>query len=634
MGRYAHATHQLIMCGIAGILNIKGGADNSNIIHAMTEQLSHRGPDDEGFFRSQDISLGHKRLSVIDLSKSGHQPMKSNDGKLIIIHNGEIYNFKEIRRKILDYDFISDSDTEVVLAAYQKWGKDCLQYFNGMYSFAIWDTQKAELFIARDRLGKKPLYYFKQDNCFVFSSEIRSLLASNLIPKKINRSGLIDFLRYQTVHAPETILQDIYVLMPGNYMVVSKEKFEINTYWNLRHNISSSSQGKSYDEICKDIYALLFVSVERRLISDVPLGVFLSGGIDSSAIVGLLSRTNSPRTKTFSVVFDEKKFNEAKYSRIVAEKFKTEHHEIKLKGQNILEQILESLHSFDHPSGDGINTYLISKAVKQAGVTVALSGVGGDELFAGYPVFKRNILRSKLQWIWLLPEFVRKNLSNLLKQVIPGIHSEKIAQILSLKKGDFNSIYPISRQLFSDFEINDLMSSPNLNSNAISNILIHLNLQTLISKLLPVSLVEISTYLQNVLLRDTDQMSMANALETRAPFLDVELVQYVLGVSDEFKYPSFPKKLLVDSLGDLLPKEIVHRPKAGFTFPWETWLKNDLKIFCDEKLNSLACRNFFNPRAIENSWLEFLKGNKKIAWAKIWNLVVLENWLTENNISE
>lgn len=594
----------------------------------MINALAHRGPDDEGIYVDTPIALGNRRLAIIDLSAAGHQPMSSKDGRYTIVYNGELYNYKDIKKSLPDYPFQTQSDTEVILAGWQRWGKECLQQFNGMFAFAIWDNKEKELCIVRDRLGIKPLYYYQKDDVFVFASELRALLASNLVPRKLNKKGLVDYLRYQTVHAPETIIFNVNMLLPGHYLTISKNKFAMDSYWHI-NNISSSSEERSYQTICKDIKELLLNAVKSRLISDVPFGAFLSGGIDSSAVVALMSEVSSRPVKTFSVVFDESEYSEAQYSRLIAQKYKTEHHEIRLTPENFLEQIPDALKAMDHPSGDGPNTYIVSKATKEAGITMALSGLGGDELFAGYDIFRRSSQLEKYKWLWATPMVMRKAIASALKQIKPGISSEKISQLLSLPNGNFIYTYPIYRQVLSDQQIGSILDFNILPENVVARLIKFEIKNYLLSQ---VSIAEISTYMQNVLLRDTDQMSMAHALEVRVPFLDHHLVEYVLAVNDKYKYPHFPKKLLVDSLGVALPSEIVHRPKMGFVFPWERWLKNELSSFAKERIKSLSQRNDFNPSKVLDLWEKFQQGDPMVTWSRIWILIVLENWLIENKI--
>ncbi len=609
----------------------------------MCSAMKHRGPDDEGFFIDNQIALGHRRLSIIDLSAAGHQPMQSGDGRYQIVYNGELYNFKELKfelQRVISgsnqqaYLFQTNTDTEVIIASYIRWGADCLNHFNGMFAFAIWDNQTKQLFIARDRLGIKPLYYCFTNGIFCFASEIRSLLASGLIPKKLDQNSLIDYLRYQTVHAPNTIVKGIKMLLPGHFIEMKNGELRIKNYWNITNTISTESKGKTYSEICKDVNTLLTKAVERRLIADVPFGAFLSGGIDSSAIVGLMSKVSTEKVKTFSVTFDETEFSEAKYAQLVARKFNTDHHEIILKPTDFIDQLPDALYAMDHPSGDGPNTYIVSKATKQAGITMALSGLGGDELFAGYDVFKRSLELSNKKYLNVIPLFMRSAGANVLNAAKPSIASEKIAQLLKQKKINFNTFYPLSRQVLMDEQILKITSQKQLPDNRVAEIINEFPISDFQYQISRTSMAEISTYMQNVLLSDTEQMSMAHALEVRVPFIDYTLVEYVLGVPDKYKNPTSPKKLLVDALGDLLPSEIVNRPKMGFTFPWKQWLKNELKTFCHQKIISLSKRKSFNEQGILNLWNDFLADNPRITWSRIWHLVVFENWMLENHIED
>ncbi len=629
------------MCGINGLVGIADIGVAKEKVNAMNERMRHRGPDDSGVFVEEKIALGHRRLSIIDLSSAGHQPMRSFDGRYQIVYNGELYNFKELKFELQrvvagsghqSYLFQTNTDTEVIIAAYARWGADCVKRFNGMFAFAIWDTIKKELFIARDRLGIKPLYYFYTNGVLGFSSELRSLLASELLPRKLDENALIDYLRYQTVHAPDTIVKGVKMLMPGHFIEMKAENIKIKKYWSLTENISDASKGKTYQEVCSDVNTLLTKAVERRLIADVPFGAFLSGGIDSSAVVGLMSKVSAEKVKTFSVTFDESEFSEAKYAQLIAQKFNTDHHEIKLSPDDFLKDLPGALKAMDHPSGDGPNTYIVSKATKNAGITMALSGLGGDELFAGYDVFKRSLELNRKAWLNAVPLPLRKAGAEILSKSKPGVASEKIATLLKQGKINFNSFYPISRQVLMDEQIAKILKTDILATNKVLDIVSKIP-TTNKHQLTTTSIAEISTYMQNVLLRDTDQMSMAHALEVRVPFIDYTLVEYILGVPDQYKSVASPKKLLVDSLGDLLPREIIDRPKMGFTLPWKHWIKTELKSFCEDHLTRLSQRNGFSSDGILKLWNAFLNNDPLITWSRIWHLVILEYWLEENKIA-
>ena len=626
------------MCGITGIV---GNNLNSSVyqpaIQKMTDAIAHRGPNSQGLWNDEHCFFGHRRLSIIDLSEAGNQPFISQDGRYILIYNGELYNYKDLKfelqraehgSKNIPYIFKTNTDTEVILASYLRWGNNCMKRFNGMFAFAIWDTVEQKLLIARDRLGVKPLYYQYKNNTLVFASEIRALIYSGIVDKKINPSSVAEYIQYATVHAPNTMLQDVKVLMPGNFLELHQNNLTISQYWNI-NDYTKSKQDLSYKETCQKVNELLTASVERRLVADVPFGAFLSGGIDSSAIVGLMSKVSSEKIQTFNVSFDEGEFSEAKYAKQIAQKFNTQHHEIKLTPADFLNQLPEALSAIDHPSGDGPNSYIVSKATKQAGITMALSGLGGDELFAGYDIFKRFYELEKKAWLNIIPAkgLVGKFISTKKKSV----QGDKTAEILALNIINGYQAYPINRKLFNQTDYQSLLKNKYNDSNFIFNVIKNTTTdkQHILSR---VSLYEIETYMQNVLLRDADQMSMAVALEVRVPFLDYKLVEFALGVKDEYKFPHTPKKLLTDSLGDLLPNEIVNRPKMGFTLPWKDWLKGDLREFCEDNIIQFSKRSFVNRDAILIIWNRFLNNDPKITWSRIWHLVVLNNWINTHQI--
>ena len=628
------------MCGITGIVGLNIESSIPKIaIQKMTDAMAHRGPNSQGFWEDAHCYLGHRRLSIIDLSDAGNQPFISQDGRYILVYNGELYNYKDLKFSLqrsefgtnqLPYIFKTNTDTEVILASYLRWGKECVNYFNGMFAFAIWDKQEQKLVIARDRMGIKPLYYHIKNNVLIFASEIRAIIKSDLIEKKINQQSVAEYIQYTTVHAPNTILEDVKVLMPGNLIEFETQNlsFNISQYWNI-NNFTKSKGDLSYTQTCEKVNELLTQSVERRLIADVPFGAFLSGGIDSSAIVGLMSKVSSEKIQTFNINFDEGEFSEAKYAQLIAKKFNTQHHEIKLTPNDFLSQLPEALNAIDHPSGDGVNSYIVSKATKNAGVTMALSGLGGDELFAGYDIFKRYVELEKKGWLNLIP--AKGILGKLLAANKKSIQGDKTSEILNLDVINGFNAYPINRKLYNQTDFKSLLKKQYKDTAFIQNVI--RNCETDKShKLSRVSLFEIKTYMQNVLLRDADQMSMAVALEVRVPFLDYKLVEFVLGINDAYKFPHTQKKLLVDSLGDLLPPEIVNRPKMGFILPWKDWLKVELKEFCEENILQFAKLSFVNKEAVLLIWNRFLKNDPKITWSRVWHLVVLNHWIKTNHI--
>lgn len=599
----------------------------------MNAALAHRGPDAENVWIQKGVHFGHKRLSIIDLSDAGVQPMHSVDGRYVMVFNGEIYNYRQLKAELKSYPFHTETDSEVILAAYNEWGKKFLDRLNGMFALAIYDKYKDTLLLARDRLGIKPLYYYKTEEFLVFSSEIRALLASELVPRRLSIQGLNDYLRYQTVHAPQTILDQVQMLLPGHSMVLVNNELSINQYWNPVQVASLSGQVDfSYATWKSKLYETLTAAVDRRLVADVPLGAFLSGGIDSSIIVGLMSELRDTAISTFNVAFAEEAFSEAPYARVIAKKFGTHHHEIKLSPDTFLENLPYALKAMDHPSGDGPNTYTVAEQTKKAGITVALSGLGGDELFAGYPIFKRSYQLDQINLINKVPRVLRKSVGSWMQAYNGSIAYKKKAAVLNLKQINGVEAYPIARQVLLEDEVIALLGANYNKENAVRRIINDMHLEDIHGSLSKVSLMEFRTYLQNILLRDTDQMSMAHALEVRVPFLDHELVELLLQVPDKFKYPKSPKQLLVESVGEILPKEVVNRPKMGFTLPFSDWMKNELHNFCDQHIQALAGRSFITDSIIIDLWRRFLKGDPSLSWSRLWHLIVLENWLAQNDI--
>ena len=646
------------MCGIAGIHGLEGLSDPEGLVRRMTDAIAHRGPDAEGVLRLGNNVLGHRRLSIIDLSPESNQPFTSNDGRYTISYNGEIYNYRELKRE-LENDvsgspllviasgakrgrgaggevvFRTGSDTEVLLAAYARWGSQCLHRLHGMFVLAIHDNATDELFIARDRMGIKPLYWSRVGERILFASEVRALLASGLVPRELDRDALIDHLRYQTVHEPATLLKHVRMLEAGHSMRITKGEVSIERWYDLVGAAKAAARELPINEVHREVRERLSRAVEKRLVSDVPFGAFLSGGIDSSAVVGLMAQASTAPVHTFSVVFNEPEFSEEKYARIVADKFRTEHTAIRLKPEDMLRMLPDALAAMDHPSADGPNTYVVSKVTKEAGITMALSGLGGDEVFAGYPVFARSIALWQKRWITSVPRSLRSAAASMISAIRPSIQSEKLGELLRLDDLTVASTFPVSRLVFTDRELALMVSGDLASPNRVAEIMrsrLKVDGGESLPLLSQVSVGELSTYLRNVLLRDTDQMSMAHALEVRVPFLDHDLVEFVLGVSDGMKYPHTPKKLLVDALGDLLPREIVDRPKMGFTLPWELWMRNELRGFCEERIARLDQRPYFRQGAINAAWQRFLVRDPRINWSRVWSLVVLEDWLERNGI--
>lgn len=607
----------------------------------MIRSLAHRGPDGQGMeiFRAEDwgVGLGHTRLAILDLTSRGRQPMADEKGLCWVAYNGEVYNFTQIRDELrsLGYSFRSRSDTEVILAAYRAWGIDCLKRFRGMFAFGLWDSTKKQLFLARDPFGIKPLYYYKTESCFLFASEVKALVSSSLIPKRLSPEGVLSYLRYGSVEGPRAILKEVHSLPAGHYLAVNLQEdtlfFEEVPFFRLASFEQTTLSNRT--EAVDRIRNVLEDSARAHLISEVPVGIFLSGGIDSSAIVALISRAGLPKPKTFTVVFKERAFSEARHARLIAQRFGTEHAEILLEEADLLPLLPEALAAMDQPSFDGINVYVISKSVKRAGITVALSGLGGDELFGGYPSFARfrqlDPLRGRPLWF-------RKILASTLNPFLAGHPRLKANDLLS---GDLtpSQVYANSRTLFLPQEIAALVpdaASPQQSAPVLSAWCSTENrdsFQTL-------SLCEMSHYMANALLRDTDSMSMAHALEVRVPFVDREVVQTVLSVPTQWQIDrSRPKPLLLDALGGLLPPEIWRRPKMGFVLPFESWMRSALLNKLEKCLGgerAPLARIGFSSEGVRAVWETFKKNPRKMSWSRPWALYVLSEWCERNHVEQ
>jgi asparagine synthase (glutamine-hydrolysing) len=624
------------MCSISGILSSTsaGAGMTEQAIARMNDAQRHRGPDDSGTwkrsFDNAEISLGNTRLAIIDTSSAGHQPMLDPSSGNCITYNGETYNFKELSATFLA-DLSADirvnprskTDTEVILRCYTERGVSCFKQLRGMFALAIWDERKRELVLARDRFGIKPLYYHVTDNRLIFASALRALLATGMVQRKLSRAGLDSYLATGSVTAPLTIVEDVRQLLPGHYLRVN-----VTQSGNLQYTLAKfatdehrSAPPKTRAEAVVQLRAELEESVGAHLVSDVPLGVFLSGGMDSSALVALMSRVSKQRPKTFSVVFDETDLSEEQYSRSVAGRFNTEHCEIRLGEEQLFGMLPDAIAALDQPSMDGINTYVVAKAVKEAGVTVALSGLGGDELFAGYPSFRRALKFASL------PFGSRRVLRAAAAVGAPvsrgSVRKEKFWQLAS-SSGSAAEVYRITRQLFSIGAFPQINAEKNGSKTDVVN---------------AISRLEMEGYMANTLLRDTDAMSMAHSLEVRVPFVDTKVVAYVLSLPGEWKLGQrdahAPKALLADTLADLLPRDFLARKKMGFTLPFEQWVQGRLRadissVFHDAQQLANAGLVAENVRDL---WRRFLRSPRAVGWSRPWSLFVLANWCRLNRVT-
>ncbi|HEV2885038.1 MAG TPA: asparagine synthase (glutamine-hydrolyzing), partial [Pyrinomonadaceae bacterium] len=534
--------------------------------------------------------------------------------------------------------FKSHSDTEVLLQLYARYGADCLSLLRGMFAFAVRDNQNGKLFLARDPLGIKPLYYFRTDKLFVFASELRALLASELMPRRLNPAGLTSYLQNGSVSSPETIVEGIRLLQPGHFITVEHEEngnltIKETSYVGAWLENAKAPKGLDRDAAVEALRETLKESVRVHLESDVPLGPFLSGGIDSSAIVALMGQVTNARPKTFSVVFEEERFSEAEHARHVATRFGTEHHEIHLGEDQLFDMLPSAIAAEDQPTMDGINTFVVSKAVKEAGITVALSGLGGDELFAGYPAFRRAL---RLQSAARLPAGLRQGVSSLGQRFWNGsVQQQKLWQLLR-SDGSPNAACTVSRQLLSVEEVETLLSFPPATENGepprngIDNVINQGDVINAVSRW------ELNGYMSNTLLRDTDFMSMAHSLEVRVPCVDAEVVNFVLGLPGEWKLNGGRQKpLLQDALGDLLPSEVMNRRKMGFTLPLVDWMQSRLR---NEIETTFANGSHFKaiglqPDSVRRVWRQFLQAPQRVGWSRPWALYVLGRWCEQHQVS-
>lgn len=624
------------MCGICGKISFNNSESiDARLIGRMAGLLKHRGPDDAGIYINENgtVGLGHRRLSVIDLSQAAHQPMSNEDRSVWIVYNGEIYNFQELRG-ILEkkgHTFCSRTDTEVIIHLYEELGTACVKELRGMFAFCLWDEKRKRMLLARDRLGQKPLNYAIKNAGLVFASEIKSILQEPAVTREVDINALDYYLAYQYVPAPETMFSGIKKLPPAHILVWENGRIKIEKYWSLD---LQNKVDMPEEEIGRRLTDLLTEAIKIRLISDVPLGVFLSGGIDSSAIVGLMSRLGGPAIKTFSIGFEEQSFNELKYARKIAKIFSTEHHEyiVKPEALNILPKIIWH---FNEPFADSscIATYYLSKITRQK-VTVALSGDGGDESFAGYERYVANKIADLYN---LIPQGVRKNIVSLLT-VLSTESTRKKDFIKRFKRfakaNDFSreSRYASWMTIFDEDLKNNLYSESlkhRLQGFNFRDYLFNAYKQSHADNFVDATLfVDIMTYLPGDLLVKMDISSMANSLETRSPFLDHKLVEFAASLAPNLKLKGWTTKyILKKALAGILPKEILQRKKSGFGVPIGRWLRQELKnyaydILLDEKSIN---RGYFEKETIKSLLDEHVEG-KIDHGARIWSLLNLELW--------
>jgi asparagine synthase (glutamine-hydrolysing) len=624
------------MCGIAGYVAPRF----EPCIGRMMKALDHRGPDGEGAAPLRHNGetagwFGHKRLAILDLTESAHQPMYTEDGRFAIVYNGEVFNFHDIRARLEQKGerFTSRSDTEVILKAFRTWGAQCLHQLHGMFAFAIWDAEHGRLFLARDRFGIKPLYYHAGKDRFFFASELRALLAAGCVPRRLSARGIHDYLRFGSLYDPDTMIEGVKALLPGHCLTLENGVLEETKYWEITADAGNSGAGapaKLSPEKLDELRHALWTAASRRMISDVPVGIFLSGGMDSAALTGMVSSIGKEPLDTFSIVFRESDFNEAAYSRMVADRFQTRHHEIVLPQCDMLAAMPQALRAMDQPSIDGINTYMVSAAVRHAGMKVALSGLGGDEVFGGYSSFRTIPPTERFLESWRrIPGPMRSIISGSVRRLVPV--NERNEKISALLQSNGNAVHPyvLSRMLFVPDRVRRLLRAPAAGANeALAR---RLALAAQFDPVNRVSYLELYNYTANTLLRDADCMGMAHGLEIRVPFLDHELVQLLFTIPGAQKLRwRRQKPLLVEATRRLLPDAIVHRPRRGFALPFEHWLKADLRPEIERTFldHGGPTAGILDPKAMEEVWRDFLAG--RTSWSRPWSLYVLRRWCEAN----
>jgi asparagine synthase (glutamine-hydrolysing) len=615
------------MCGIATALGVR---DARRVAAAMGRSLAHRGPDDAGCLAlrgpagDEAGAMAHRRLSILDLTAAGHQPMVSADERFTIAFNGEIYNFRALRAELerAGARFASQGDTAVLLEGWARFGPAFAQRLEGMFAFALWDAAEAALYLVRDAFGIKPLYYARVGAGLLAASEVRALLASGLVPPLADRCAVAGYLTFGSVPEPETIIAGVRMVPAGTVLRMAVRQGELReervaAIVPLALTDGAPIRGRA--DAARAVRAALERSLDRHLVSDVPVAVFLSGGLDSSAVAALAAARAGTRLDAFTVTFAERRFDESAVARLVAARYGFHHHEIPLGGTDLLAALPAAFAAMDQPSLDGINTYVVSAAVRAHGTKVVLSGLGGDELFAGYPSFRRARALARYA---RLPAPARTIVARMATRV-GGVRGAKVA--LGLRRGSpADAAYLASRTLFGDRQVADLCgarhSAPSLEPSGL----------TLLQR---VSWNELTGYMRNTLLRDSDVFSMAHGLELRVPFLDREVAEAAFRCADALKLSrglarGTAKPLLVDAVRDLLPPDVWDRPKQGFVLPFADWMRGPLAAEVGaalgdaDRLHSLGIA----PRAACDVWTAFSRGQAGVTWSRPWALYSLVRW--------
>lgn len=637
------------MCGICGII----GKPEEQAIKKMLGAMVHRGPDDEGMYSDQFLSIGMRRLAIIDLSARAHQPMANRDQTLWIVYNGEMYNYQSERNILINkgFAFVSDSDTEVVIKMYEYYGDSFLERMEGMFGLCIYDKRKGagreRILLARDHLGIKPLLYSISPEKLIFSSEIKPLIASGHIPVNLDTEAIALLTIYGSIPQPYTILQGVKMLMPGHMLIYEEKEATIKQFWKLGLNRLPGLQSKNYTEQLGDFRDLLFETVKKHMVADVPVGAFLSGGLDSSLLVAIMKKIGG-KVVTFSVGYQQegKNIDETDDALRLAKWIGTEHHRVEVSGEMLRNKLDHIIFSLDQPGYDGVNSYFVSMAARQS-ATVAISGTGGDEFFAGYPWFL-NLHHSFQGRYWKNPYSILALLPKAIGKFahIPALQSK--AGKYYEYAGEWNNLIFRYMTYTSLFEASG--AAKILMSGIIDQAKQHFNMGSPVfpftdfsggTILERISGLTMSVYCQNQLLRDIDAVSMAHSLEVRVPFISPEIADFALSLPDSAKInPGIRinknqalsysqtgiKKMLLDAGRELLPEDLGRQVKRGFAMPFDWWLKTSLKDVVDDVFSekSIKNRDIYQVKAMKQIHSGFLQG--KIPWTKIWLPVVLELW--------
>ena len=622
------------MCGICGIVSTdRAEPVDLRLIAHMRDTLAHRGPDDKGAYIGPGVGLGHRRLSIIDLRPEGRQPMANEDGSVRIVFNGEIYNFKEHREWLLErgHRFKSRTDTEVILHLYEEMGVECLKLLRGMFAFAIWDEGKRLLFIARDRLGKKPLYYRFDERRLMFASEIKALLAHPSVEAEPDPAAINHYLAFGYVPGTQSAFKGIQKLPPAHYLTFCKGRIETHRYWRVHYLPKLEIDER---EACEQIIQRLKEAVRLRMISDVPLGAFLSGGIDSSAVVAMMAQLSSKPVKTFSIGFNEPRYDERNYAREIARRFETEHYEFTVQPDTV--EVLDKLvWHYDEPYADSsaLPTYYLCKLAREH-VTVALNGDAGDENFAGYPKYLMNAMAERARrspaWARRSAGFVAAlgaallNPDHMIAKKLRALkYTLKTEPVFGVAQRMMNFNAQARRMLYSiDF-------AATVNQGAPEEMISELYYQTDADNVVDRSLgIDLGLYLPYDLLVKVDVASMAVGLEARSPMVDHEFVEFVARLPHRFKISGLTlKAIFKKALKGLLPKNILGRPKMGFGVPLDYWFRGELREYVRDILLSQRHleRGYFRREAVEKLVENHISGRANAQYS-IWNLLMLELW--------